>query len=466
MTEETVATNSNSDAAAHTDVSPKLLRKIRKADCPMVLLRLCLKGGKPLIQSHSKLPRRILRLALGIEGEKKADKARLGVAQHFPDSLGKKDLAWLQEQGLKEQEIQTIRKVVSDDRVTASGRIRLIERLYDLREYERLSEAFDDFASEIVDDPKFCKAHYVELIRDRRASDAQTVLDHIKKKFGATAYYESFEKKGFFGVEGDVGFETIPDDTSPGENTATATHRLNKIAKKLDEGDAEQIEGWRRLESGIIYRKGALDTALIIYTGPQTLAHAEAFTQIINTCNQLGIGQVLLHRRLDRCLTGLGPWKGRPEVTIRFLAEALQSVGIARLATVGASGTSLTATIAGAEIDAAGVLLLPAVTHFPDPEKEPNPRAARSAARQLRLLPPGEYDARPFLQGKSVPVWAHLPEKSEFDRRQIDHLADYPYLNVIAHDCEKHGILAWLAQQEQLDPAVSEFFNSLGWIDQ
>ena len=466
MPEKTVAINSKTGDATSEDVPPGLLKKIRQSNDPEALFDLCLKGGKPLLQKRPGLPRRILRLAANSESQESADKVRTQVARHFPESLEKNDLAWLQRLGLQDREIQTIRNVIATNQVTGKKCVSLIARLYELQEFESESAAFDNFAPITIDNPYFYRAYFHALVRDRRVSEAKTSPQGLQFRGVETEYDRIFRNQIRLFAEGDVGFEAFPEGTSAEEGAATATQRLNQIARSLDESHTDQIEGWRWLQEGIIYRHGVSDTALIVYPGPQTVENAEAWTHVIDECNRLGVGQVCLHRRLDRHLTGLGPWKGRPEVTIKFLVEALYSVGIRRIATAGASGTSLAATIAGAESDAAGVLLLPAVTHFPDPEKEPNLRAARAAAREFRHLPPGEYDARPFLQGKTVPVWAHLPEKSDFDRRQIDHLTDYPYLNIVAHDYEKHGILQWLDRQDLLESAISEFFTFLGWIDQ
>ena len=244
-----------------------------------------------------------------------------------------------------------------------------------------------------------------------------------------------------------------------------AALRLSALARRLDAGEVAEAEGWRSLARGILYRKGRSDTALILYSGPEQLRHAAATTRVIEICHRLGVGQVLLHRRLDRCLTGLGPWAGRPEETILPLTEALRAVGIARFATMGCSGAALAAGIAGLEGGAAGILFVPAVTHFPDPAQEPNPRAARAAAREYRHLPPGLYDLRPYLHGKSVPIWAHVPALSEFDCRQIDHIADYPHLQRIDHDHAIHAMINRMLDEGRLDETVTLFLAGLGWVE-
>lgn len=198
---------------------------------------------------------------------------------------------------------------------------------------------------------------------------------------------------------------------------------------------------------------------------PQVQRNADAWGRVIETCARRGIGQVCLDCRLDRQLTGIGPWQGHPEQTAPRLAAALGAAGLRRLAMAGASGTGLAALILAARLDAEGVLLMPAVTHFPDPATEPHPRAARAAAHELRHLPPGLYDARPFLQGKAIPVWAHVPGGSDFDRRQIAHLADYPHLHSVVHDFAGHGVMPWLVEQGRLAEEVEGFLRNIGWLE-
>ncbi|MFD0981834.1 hypothetical protein [Tropicimonas aquimaris] len=440
----------------------ELIVRTRQTEDPAALLDLCLEGGKPLLEKRPNLPRHVLTLARKAEDRDKADATRIRVARHFPESLGLTDLDWLRGLGLRDAEARTIRWILASGQATGQRRVSMIKRLVDLKQFDTYSQALDAYASMAMDDPTYYHVHCRSLVRDRRPGDARQVLEQFRERFVGADHDHALRELTFLvntdHVEDDQLPDGAPDDTRE-------SLRLNRISKDLSEGLVSEIDGWRSLDGRIIYRSGASQTALVIYFGPQTIRNADGWARVISECNRLGIGQVCLDRRSDRHLTGLGPWTGRPEETAKRLVEALANVGIRRIATAGSSGSSLAAIIGAAAIDAEGCLLTPAVTHFPDPDQEPNPRAARAAAREYRHLPPGIYDAKPFLQGKSVLLWAHLPERSEFDRRQIEHIADYPHLHVVRHDHDAHGILPWLAERGMLETEVSDFFNALGWID-
>ncbi|SNT01184.1 hypothetical protein [Tropicimonas sediminicola] len=462
MPDEHTAERPASQTAEAQGPLMKLIARTKRTEDPAKLLDLCLEGGKPLLEERPNLPRHVLSFARKAEDQDKADATRIRVARHFPEILGLADLQWLQRLGLQEEEAQAIRRILAGDQVTGQRRVNLITRLLDLKQFDTLSEALDAFASQATDDPTFYAAHCKSLAHDRRREEAKEVLKRFRERYAGTDH-DHVIREITFALEGaDADPDWLPENASEMFQTAV---RLGQIGKELLNGESDQIDGWRLLEGDIIYRPGTSDTALVLFVGPQSVKNAKAWARVIAECDRLGIGQVLLSRRLDRNLTGLGPWKGRPEETTKALARALEAVGIRRIATAGSSGSTLAATIGAAAIDADGAFLMPAVTHFPDPDEEPNPRAARAAAREYRHLPPGIYDAKPFLQGKSVLLWAHLPEQSEFDRRQIEHLADYPHLHVVRHDHGAHGILPWLAEKNILEAAVSDFFKALGWID-
>lgn len=442
-----------------------IARRLREAVTAEALLALCIDAGPEVLARRPGLPRRVLALAGQMPDPAAADAVRRAFATHLPQYLRRGDSGWLQRLGLRAAEAQMLGRLAGAEKTDASLRLALIRRLLVLEPEMPTSEIYGRFAELAKDDPIYAGHHYRALVLDRRLTEAATVLAQARAQFGPGAVEAEFDGSAPE-LDGDgTGFGLIGRGTEDWAPLETAALHLSALARRLDAGEVIEAEGWRSLARGIIYRKGRSDTALILFSGPEQLRHAAATTQVIEICHRFGVGQVLLHRRLDRCLTGLGPWTGRPEETILPLTEALRAVGIARFATMGCSGAALAAGIAGLEGGAAGILFVPAVTHFPDPAQEPNPRAARAAAREYRHLPPGLYDLRPYLHGKSVPIWAHVPALSEFDCRQIDHIADYPHLHRIDHDHAIHAMINRMLDEGRLDETVAQFLAGLGWIE-
>lgn len=441
-----------------------LAKRIKDAANPLDALDLCVQGGEQLIERRPNIPRRVLKLADACDDPEIADAARTGIVRSFPEILDLRDLSWLRRLGHHNTEKEVIHTILATGDFRADRLANMVTRLAELGDFPTFSQAFDHYAHLGVTSAKFQARHYRALLLDRRNAEAEDLFRRLKKSDFDESDWSFFQQKRKFFADEDNGFEDLSAGLAASEPNYSAAYALNAIAKALDSGKDDAFDGWRSLEKGIIYRPGCTDQALVFFTGPQTIKNADSLALFIDACRKFGVGQVLLHRRLDRYLTGMGPWDGRPEVTIHRLQARLAEVGIHRLATMGNSGTSLAATIAAAEVNADAALLIPAVTHYPNPDTEPDKRAARASARELAHLPTGEYDALPYLAGKSVQIWAHLPAQSDFDKRQLAHISEYPNLVTIPHELDNHALLSFLRDKGLLETSLKQFLGGIGWL--